>query len=177
MNAMTATTTDSPRAWVGCLACYNDARLVGEWLDADGLEDEATLEAICPRPDHEELWCFDTDGLIGGEMSPAEAAVQARALEDLAREAEDLYMPLTVAREYIDGLNITDPTAWPSIEDAFAGCADSESDYVAEYMENCMGLPELPYWLHVDYSGSFSDLTMDMTVIRHEGTLYVFHDN
>jgi antirestriction protein len=177
MNAQDTTTTDSPRAWVGCLACYNDGRLIGEWLDADGLEDEATLDAICQRPDHEELWVMDHENLIGGEMSPLEAAVQARALEDLALEAEDLYMPLAVAREYIEGLNITDPTAWPSIESAFNCAADSETDFVAEYMENLTGLPELPDWLHIDYAGSFRDLTMDMTVIRHEGTLYVFHNN
>lgn len=173
MNTMT---TDSPRAWVGCLACYNDGRLVGDWLDADGLEDSDTLEAICPRPDHEELWVMDHENLIGGEMSPAEAARQARALEDLALEAEDLYMPLAVAREYIEGLNINDPSAWPSLESSFNSAADSETDYVAEYMENLTGLPDLPYWLHIDYAGSFSDLTSGMTVIRHEGTLYVFND-
>lgn len=177
MTATMTATDNSPRAWVGCLACYNDGRLVGSWLDADGLEDDATLDAICSRFGHDELWCFDVDGLIGGEMSPAEAAIQARALEDLALQADDVYLPLAVAREYIEGLNIADPSAWPNIEDAFNCAADSETDFVAEYFENVSGLYELPYWLHIDYAGSFKDLTMDMTVIRHMGTLYVFHNN
>ena len=31
----TRTNTDTtPRAWIGCLACYNDGRLVGDWVDA-----------------------------------------------------------------------------------------------------------------------------------------------
>ncbi|WP_397333683.1 antirestriction protein ArdA [Ornithinimicrobium sp. INDO-MA30-4] len=39
----TRTNTDTtPRAWIGCLACYNNARLVGEWFDAE-TADEVTL--------------------------------------------------------------------------------------------------------------------------------------
>lgn len=42
----TRTNTDTtPRAWIGCLACYNNARLVGEWFDAEAA-DEVTLADV-----------------------------------------------------------------------------------------------------------------------------------
>ena len=69
---------DGPRAWVGCLQCYNSGDLVGEWFDAseaadvtlDVLHLEHPLQEGC-----EELWCFDVDGIpVNEEMSPLEAA-------------------------------------------------------------------------------------------------------
>ena len=66
---MTArTTTDStPRAWIGCLACYNNARLVGEWFAAE-TADEVTLADVHGgahrvRPGCEELWVMDRENI------------------------------------------------------------------------------------------------------------------
>lgn len=42
--ATTAIST-TPRAWIGCLACYNEGRLVGDWFDAV-TADEVTR--VCP---------------------------------------------------------------------------------------------------------------------------------
>jgi hypothetical protein len=175
---MTTTTTDhTPRAWVGCLACYNGGSLVGEWLDADGLEDSDTLAAICTHPGHEELWVFDTDGLPGGEMSPDEAARKARALTDYLAAADDYGLPAAVALEYLDSLNLNDPDDWPRIgDDVTYTSADSKTDYVCEFLENAYSLPKLPFWLHIDYAGTFEDMTSGETKIQHMGTLYVFHD-
>lgn len=94
---MTDTTTE-PRVWIGCLACYNAGRLVGQWIDADEAG-ELTPEALhvavsgqtiagqtyvagdpCP---HEELWVMDHEGFGGmltGECSPAEAQRMAELL-------------------------------------------------------------------------------------------------
>lgn len=48
MTTMTTTSTDTtPRVWVGCLACYNAGRLVGDWHDASDA-DEVTYS--CSRP-------------------------------------------------------------------------------------------------------------------------------
>ena len=48
----TRTNTDTrPRAWIGCLACYNNARLVGEWFDAEavpqGFSDAQPFNGYC----------------------------------------------------------------------------------------------------------------------------------
>lgn len=76
------TTTEEPRAWVGCLACYNDGRLVGEWVDGS----EAGDCVPCRRFGHEEWWVFDHEGYAGtltGECSPVEAQRVAETLEAL----------------------------------------------------------------------------------------------
>lgn len=177
MTTTTTATDHTPRAWVGCLACYNDARLIGAWLDADGLEDADTLAAICTRPGHDELWVFDTDGLPGGEMSPDEAARKARALTDYLEQADDYGLPAAVALEYLDSLNLSESADWPRIgEDVTYTSADSKADYVLEFLEDALRL-ELPYWLHINYAGTFDDLTSGQTKISDGGTLYVFHDD
>lgn len=33
------TTDTTPRVWVACLNCYNNGRLVGQWIDCTDLED------------------------------------------------------------------------------------------------------------------------------------------
>lgn len=176
-----STTTDTdytPRAWVGCLGCYNGGRLIGEWLDADGLEDADTLAAICTRPDHEELWCMDLENIPGGECSPAEAARMARALTDYLAAADENGLPAPVALEYLDGLNLSDPDLWPTIgEDVIYMSASSPTDYVEEYLENFTELPELPWWLRIDHRLTFDELTIFATVLEHDGMLYVFDDN
>ena len=168
------TTTITPRAWVGCLACYNDGRLIGEWLDADQLEDADELAAICTRPDHEELWCFDTDSLGVGECSPAEAATRARAVAQLLEQADELGIPHDVALEYVTDSNAP-ADAWPDLRDAFHCSADDETDYVLDYLENS-GFT-VPNWLHIDYRSSFEELTSGLTVYRHDGRFWLFYND
>lgn len=67
--------------------CYNDGRLVGEWIDAEDTEDitidslhdylPTTLRTQVERESaHEELWCFDTSNMLqSGEMQPIDAAM------------------------------------------------------------------------------------------------------
>lgn len=40
------TTTTTPRAWIGCLACYNNGRLRGQWIDAETAAAEVDADAI-----------------------------------------------------------------------------------------------------------------------------------
>lgn len=174
---MTTTTyTDTtPRAWVGCLACYNAGTLRGAWLDLDGLENPDTLAAICTNPTHEELWVMDTDNLPGGEMSPDEAAKTAREVQRVMDSAEEYGVPWEVAYEYCRDLH-TDPMSWPTIGyDVTVTSADSETDYAAEIIENVYEL-DLPSWLHIDYASTFRDLTSGQPVYTHDGTLYIFSE-
>lgn len=163
-----------PQAWIGCLACYNDGRLVGEWLDADGLEDDDTLAAICDRPGHEELWGFDLDFIPGGEMSPAEAARKARAMNDYLAAADDANLPPAVALGYLEAAELDDPDLWPRLgRDVSVSVADSETEYVLDALEDHQ--IALPEWLSVDYEHTFEQLTSGETKIRHHGVLYIFH--
>ena len=92
------------RVWVGCLACYNEGRLVGEWFDAEDCpQDEDEFNEAVPghkkirqlNP-HEELWVFDHENSpVSGEYSPMAARQYAEWLEDLdddQREAFDAYL-------------------------------------------------------------------------------------
>lgn len=82
-----AATSTTPSAWVGCLACYNAGRLIGEWFDAEAAA-EITLAqvhggAARVHPGCEELWCFDDEGIpVRGEMSPYEAAQWAETISE-----------------------------------------------------------------------------------------------
>jgi len=73
------TTYDTPRVWVGCVACYADERLVGEWVDA------INADTSTPCPSHDVFWVFYLDhcqGLSDGECSPIEVATAARLLAE-----------------------------------------------------------------------------------------------
>lgn len=172
MNTVTETITE-PRAWIGCLACYNNGRLVGEWLDTDELEDLDT-STICPIFNHEEFWVMDHEGLpISGECSISEAYRYGVAVKLVAEQAEERDIPLVVAMEYVEGLNLTNPEDWPNVADDYQGMSEGEQDYVEEFLENC-GIT-LPSWVHVNYRDSFEELTMDCATIRSGGDLYVFN--
>lgn len=166
-------TLDSgPRVWVGCLSCYNSGRLTGDWLDVDGLE-EFTVDTICNRPDHEEFQVMDHEGIpISGECSVDEALELCRAVILVAEQSESAGVPLDASLEFISDSNLTDPSLWPDIEDAYRGTAESKQDYVCDYLDES-GIT-LPSWVHVNYDHSFDELVVDLTVIRHEGSYYLF---
>ncbi|MFE7480002.1 antirestriction protein ArdA [Streptomyces sp. NPDC057552] len=81
--------TIQPTVWIGCLACYNAGRLVGDWYDAD-TADLVTPEDLHGRPTrHEELWVMDHEdfyGALEGECSPSEAAEIAEVLSQLTHD-------------------------------------------------------------------------------------------
>lgn len=177
----TIDTAAEPRAWVGCLACYNNGRLTGQWLDADELEtladnpNDEDAPTICTRPNHEELWAMDHENLaIRDECSVAEAAARARAIDRLAAQAAQQDIPLPVALEYVTDVQ-PDQDAWPdALENDYRGCADSPSDYAYDYVTDTMGEPDLPDWLVIDWNATFDNLTSGASVIYDAGTLYVF---
>ena len=96
-----------PKAWVGCLGCYNSGSLNGAWVD--GLEAGDISKAVkvktgapaiygencpvCIKCGSDEFWVFDHEGfngLISGECSPSEAQTKAELLasvEEGEREA------------------------------------------------------------------------------------------
>jgi antirestriction protein len=125
MNA-TQNAQDTPRAWVGCLACYNAGILRGEWFD--GLEaGDVTAETLHTGPtSHEELWVFDHEGyggLIAGECSPAEA----QRLAELLDEVPDGMGAAFAA--WVGYGNDPDPATF---EDHFHGEHESEKHYAYE---------------------------------------------
>ncbi|MFW0178323.1 antirestriction protein ArdA [Rothia sp. P7208] len=85
---MTITITDiAPRVWPACLNCYNNGRLVGQWIDCTEAAD-VTIESLHdgfggPYEGCQEIWCPNHENLpIKGEMSLAEAVRWGEAYEE-----------------------------------------------------------------------------------------------
>ncbi|UTT65235.1 antirestriction protein ArdA [Janibacter sp. CX7] len=145
MNTITATT---PRVWIGCLACYNDGRLVGEWFAAEGAED-ITLEEVHAhaggvRWGCEELWVMDTDGLpISREMSPAEAGEWSALLAEVDEWQRDALAAWVASGDYIaEGRG--DLPSLPDFEERYAGEWDTFEDYAAELFDDLGYGAEMP---------------------------------
>ncbi|GAA2522740.1 antirestriction protein ArdA [Pilimelia columellifera] len=83
-----------PQVWVGCLGCYNDGGLAGEWFPAS--DAPTSMAAFNERvrcvgryhlvDGHEEIWCLDHehfDGVLDGEFAPSTGARVAALITDL----------------------------------------------------------------------------------------------
>ena len=74
--------------WVGCLACYTEGRLVGEWIEA--LHPEAAEWAPCSRPAHDEFEVMDTNhAAVRGECGVSAAIADAEAYQQMSEDAEE----------------------------------------------------------------------------------------
>jgi antirestriction protein len=168
-----------PKAWVGCLACYNAGRLVGEWVDGEEAG-ERTPEDIHGRPtSHEELWVMDHEGYGGalsGECSPMEAQRIAVAL---AESDDPEAFAAWISDE--DG-DIDDPGRFA---DQYRGEWDSLEEYLANMAEECAPSREVAallrgecdvwplQYMRVDWEAVARDAN-ETAVETGRGTVYVF---
>jgi len=136
------------RVWVGCLACYNEGRSVGEWFDADDAPTEMDdfLTHVKHRasfPPHEELWCFETENSpVSGEMSPMDARYYAEMLEDLT-------IPAGALAAWIDNQNGDIDEAVEQATEAYIG--DMEES-IWFYYADAFDESELPEWAQPYYN-------------------------
>lgn len=133
-----------PLVWIGCLACYNNGNLTGEWAAA--LEAEACTP--CTLPGHEEWWVLDHEGFHGaldGECSPAEAqhlAVRLGELFDRGPEfAAAVIAEANCQHDDITNLDVDDYL------DRYAGTADTITEWAWEFLTDTHGLEDLPDWV------------------------------
>lgn len=125
------------RVWIGCLACYNGGRLMGEWYEASEAG-EVTPETIHGRAtSHEELWCFDIENAPQGhrnEMSPMEAQAIADVLDSFEDETEAeafaAYCAYTGESFEEDAVS--------GFRDAFMGHRESFREYADELAEETL---------------------------------------
>jgi antirestriction protein len=130
---MMTATENTFRVWIGCLACYNGGKLVGEWRDADTAGDVTPDEIHGHPTTHEELWVMDTENAPTGyarEMSPTEAQEVAARLADIGDDADAF-------AAWCDNNGESVTTADPDdFRDAFAGTWPSFGDYAWELAED-----------------------------------------
>ena len=176
----TATTADTaPRIWVGCLACYNNARLVGAWFDAiDG--DDITLADVHGgaqhvRPGCEELWVMDHENLpLRGECSPHEAAQLARVVEEAHESDREAFLVWALSGDQIE-----DGDGLPSVsefEERYCGTWPSFRDYAENLADDIALLDGIPDEIarYFDWQSWTRDLAFDYTTSAADSGVYVF---
>lgn len=127
--------------WVGNLAAYNAGRLVGEWIDLDGLTEVEELYAQAAKVTRnaEEIYIADVESDY--DLGIGEYA----SLDDVwekARIVGDAHDPEAMA-SYLSYFG-WDTSYADSFEDAYHGKWDSLEDYAINFYEDVYGEFNLP---------------------------------
>ena len=174
------TTAMIPRVWIGCLSCYNEGRLIGEWFDA-ATADQVTLADVHGAHSwasaRDVLWVFDYENIpVRGEMDPLTAAEWGRVYTEVGPE---YWPPLCAWVESGDYVAEGD-TDLPSISD-FEERYQGHWDTFAEYAENLADdiglLTDVPEEIarYFDWQAWSRDLAFDYSTYDDpEGGVFVF---
>lgn len=158
------TTTHTPQAWIGCLACYGDGTLHGEWI-ADTTE---AREWSCEQIDHDESWVFDFEATPGweGEGSPMAWADHVDTLHAIDTIGLD---PDVIDRFLRDGYGEMD-----EIADRYIGSYYSMRDWAME-MADALGM-DTDRWPYscIDWDVAANELTHDYVVVRVGWQVHIF---
>lgn len=166
---MTTSFDTTPRVWIGCLQCYNEGNLVGDWHNATDADEITTSQlhgrAIDPGT-HEELWCLDHENLpITAECSPRDAAELARILEDVPEHERPALNTWVLSGDYIE-----DGDGLPSISDfEERNCGEWSSfrEYAEQLVEDSGLLADVPEEVarYFDWEAWTRDLIYDYAVM------------
>jgi len=159
-----------PKAWVGCLGCYNSVLLNGAWVE--GVEAGDISKAVkiktgepaiygencpaCIKCGSDEFWVFDHEGyegLISGECSPSEAQSKAELLasaDDSEREAFIAWLALGMGEDL------------EAMREAYWGEFDTYTE-LAEYFIDELGSFNIPDNIrpYFDFEAYGRDLSFD----------------
>lgn len=171
----------TPYVWIGCFACYNSGRLVGDWYDAINADEITTSQlhgrTITPGA-HEELWCFDHENLpFTGECSPSEAAELARVIDEVPEHERQAFLAWVLSDDYVedgDGLPSTS-----DFEERFAGEWGSFREYAGQFADDIGLLADVPEEIarYFDWDSWSRDLEFDYSVEdAPEGGVSVFRN-
>lgn len=142
-----------PRAWVGCLGCYNDGRLVGEWLGYYGAGDleGSLLRTVefgqCVKCGSDEFQCFDVENVPGlGECSVSEFLRVCESLQRIGEEFGDSEREaflVLLDNEHESLLGDIDELL-ERFRDSYVGEWQSVADFSEEYYESTVNLGSIP---------------------------------
>ena len=165
---------DTPRAWVGCLGCYNSGALIGKWLEGELIGDPvaaglASLESVgdyttprCVRCFSDEFMVFDHEGfhsLIRGECSLREASEAAETLEELESQGYDLEAVVA----FIGWANY-----WSAenFRDCYIGEYSTMEEFAEQFALETGAIDEAASWPHncIDWEHAARELSYDYTL-------------
>lgn len=170
---------DGPRAWIGCLACYNNGDLVGDWFDAaeaadvtlDDIHAPGALSDAC-----EELWVFDVDGMpVNEEMDPMIAARWGNLINGVEENLQPSFLAwIASGAASLDDDELPDPQAF---EDAFVDVFSDFREYADHLADETLLFDTSDeVRRYFDYEQFARDLSMDYVVEPlPDGDVAVFH--
>lgn len=154
------------RVWVGCLACYNAGRLVGDWFDADECPltesefDEAIPNHLKAKAGdlypHEEIWVMDHENSpVDGEYSPNAAHEYAEWMAGI----DDL----DVLKAWLSNGNEFNADTADEIQEAYAGHFDSDEAFAQELADEVGAIQEDVQWPYtcIDWEHAARELMYD----------------
>lgn len=170
----------TPMAWIGCLRCYNEGLLVGEWYDAATADEVTPADvhgAVFPEDTHDELWVFDHEGLpVRGEMDPLAAAAWGKRLDEVDASQRPALCAWVESGDYVAEGGDGDLPSLTDFEERYAGHWDSFRAF-AEQLADDLGLfagvsDEIAR--HFDWDSWAGDLEFDYTVVDAPAGVFVF---
>lgn len=179
MSTQTATSAEF-RCYVADLAAYNAGRLLGEWIDLDGLSAEEMREAVAaviarsPFPDAEEYAIHDWDGLPStfGEWPDWDAVAQYVAtMEELSEDEREAYAL------WCDNIG-SDSVSAEEFREAYNGCYRSAEEFAERLADDIGAIDRNASWplCHINWEAAWRDLRTggDYTDIDGPSGVHIF---
>jgi antirestriction protein len=161
-----AQTTTKPRIYVACLAAYNSGILHGEWIGAEGGEDEvraqiARMLAASPIPNAEEYAIHDYEGFEGATIE--EYSGIGRVCELAGFIAEHGELGGAVLSHFGGDLD----EARDALEDRYLGRYSSLADYMEGVTEETIKVPDaLRYYIDYEAMARDADINGDVFTVQ-----------
>ena len=166
------------KAYVADLAAYNEGRLIGEWIDLDDKSEDEISEEIKALLEkwskasgelREEYAVHDWESMpssFGEYPTWSEVVAYMEAVKEHTQEVVDSALELDIPLE--------------SIQDAYCGQYDDETDYAKQYCDDTVMLSDIPdnIKMYFDYESFGRDIFInDMQGTRTFGSFHVFYTN
>lgn len=153
------------QVYVADLAAYNNGILHGVWVDAtqsveDIYEQINNMLAASPIEAAEEYAIHDYDGFGSYQISEYETIQSVHEVANFIEEYD------TLGAELLDYFSSVDE-AKKMMEENYAGCYESLSDYAQELTEGSTTIPEsLAYYIDDEKMGRDMELSGDVFTIE-----------
>ena len=178
-NTMATDTT--PRAWIGCLACYNAGSLVGDWFNAE-IADEVTLADVhegsgFDYAECEELWVMDHENIpVRGEFGVLEATEWGRVYTEVGPEHWPALCAWVESGDYVaEGTG--DLPSISDFEERYQGHWESFREYAEQLADDIGLLADVPEEIarYFDWQAWSRNLAFDYSTYGNpEGGVFVF---